>query len=189
MLDLSKCQYCFLDYDSCTCCKYCGQPKECECRLEGEFPCTKPHPSDIYKVFNLDPNLCLYWMQFSSVEDLDKHVMKMFTPDSWPERLKEVIKMDSPILVVSPQDTTCRIVWNWVSVKEKLPKDRETVLWVYDLLLRNKYKNMYDGPSQIVGYYIEEINSVCLVDLDEYDQFFRLDEFTHWMPLPTPPEE
>lgn len=75
----------------------------------------------------------------------------------------------------------------WINVKAHLPKDRETVLWVHDLLLRKQHKNMYDGPSQIVGYYMEEINSVCLEDLDEYDQFFRLDQFTHWMPLPTPP--
>ena len=77
----------------------------------------------------------------------------------------------------------------WISVKDKLPENRETVLLLHDLCLRKEYDNIYDAPNQIVGFYIEEINSICLVDLNEYDVYFDMKEFTHWMPLPKPPED
>lgn len=77
----------------------------------------------------------------------------------------------------------------WISVEERLPKDREPVLWLHDLKLRDKYHNIFDGPKYMVGYYIEEINSVCLDDFDEYDNWFKIDELTHWMPLPKPPKD
>lgn len=97
MIDASKCQYCFLDYDSCTCCKYCGYPHGCDCHLEGEFPCTKMHPSDIYKVFHSDSNLCFYWMNFRNIEDIDSHVMEVFNKECWPERLKKNDNPEEPI--------------------------------------------------------------------------------------------
>ena len=75
----------------------------------------------------------------------------------------------------------------WISVKDRLPEDRETVLWLHDLELRKKHENIFDSPVHIVGYYMEEINSVCLVDLDEDDRWFNIEKFTYWMPLPNPP--
>lgn len=68
-----------------------------------------------------------------------------------------------------------------------LPEDIEDVLWVHDLCLRKKYDNIFDNASMIVGYYMKEIDCVCLSDLDEHDVFFKIEEFTHWMPLPKLP--
>lgn len=88
MINLSKCQYCFLDYNNCTCCKYCCFPKgTCDCYLEGEFPCTKLHPSDSYKAFYQNPEMCAIFAKYT-IEDIDQHVMKAYIKDVWPERLK-----------------------------------------------------------------------------------------------------
>ncbi len=62
----------------------------------------------------------------------------------------------------------------WISVKDKLPK-------------RNEYVLIYDGCGlQYVG--------ALLYDHDEFEYSsccscsVRLDDITHWMPLPEPPE-
>jgi hypothetical protein len=89
MLDISKCQYCFLDYEECTCCKYCRFPMgTCECHLEGEYPCTKLHPSDVYKAFFINPRMC-FWFGKETIEDIDKAVMNAYNANVWPERLKK----------------------------------------------------------------------------------------------------
>ncbi len=77
----------------------------------------------------------------------------------------------------------------WISTKERVPEDRATVLWLHDEQFRKKYLNVLDSPIHIVGYYMQEIHSVCLVDLDEYDNYFDIEDFTYWMELPKPPEE
>ncbi len=85
----ANCQYCFFTYESCTCCKYCSFPKNtCDCHLEGENPCTKLHPSDIYKTFLTKPDLCEGFMGIKTIEDCDKFIMSMYSKDCWPERLK-----------------------------------------------------------------------------------------------------
>jgi hypothetical protein len=90
MDDPSKCQYCFVHYNECTCCQYCSFPKgTCDCHLEGEWPCTKFHPADTYKYFNKDLETCYAFVGIESLEDCDKYIMKMFTKDVWPERLKK----------------------------------------------------------------------------------------------------
>jgi hypothetical protein len=86
---ISNCQYCFRDYKECSCCKYCGYIKgTCVCHLEGEYPCTKFHPTDIYRQLNDNPDVCAVWMDMHTLEDADKFIMKMYTEDCWPERLK-----------------------------------------------------------------------------------------------------
>jgi len=88
-MTIHNCQYCFLHYDSCTCCQYCSFPKgTCDCDSEGEFPCTKLHPANIYKTFHSNRPLCNV-MNIHTLEDADKFVMKMYTKDTWPERLKK----------------------------------------------------------------------------------------------------
>ena len=83
------CQYCFNKYEFCTCCKYCSFPKDtCECHLEGEYPCTKLHPSDVYRAFCFNPNLCEDFGYYT-LEDIDNHVKKSYISEVWPERLKQ----------------------------------------------------------------------------------------------------
>ena len=65
----------------------------------------------------------------------------------------------------------------WVSVNDRLPKDREAVLW------------LHDKQINIVGYYIEEVNLVLLVDLHKDEIGLDIKYFTHWTPLPEPPED
>lgn len=87
-IDLSKCQYCFLPYDDCTCCKYCGFVKgTCECHREGDYPSTKLHPTDCYKMFYKRKDFCLDF-GFASLEQVDEYVMRMYSKETWPDRLK-----------------------------------------------------------------------------------------------------
>lgn len=60
---------------------------------------------------------------------------------------------------------------NWISVKERLPQDEESVLvW---------------GCGFIeIGWYDASDKCWCTDDFD-YDD----DQVTHWMPLPEPPKE
>lgn len=84
-----NCQYCFLPYDDCTCCKFCGFLKgSCHCSDEGHDPCTKFHPSDAYKSFAMHSKFCeMFGM--TDLSQVDKYVMSMYTKDVWPERLKK----------------------------------------------------------------------------------------------------
>ena len=85
---IDRCQYCFEKYDACTCCKYCGFiAGTCQCHLEGDFPCTKFHPSDSYKMFHRDAHACREWIGAQTLEDMDAYVMRMYTKDVWPQRL------------------------------------------------------------------------------------------------------
>lgn len=87
-MTISKCQYCFLDYNDCTCCKYCSLLQgTCDCHLEGEWPCTKLHPSDSYKALYQNPEMCNYFGYYS-LDDIDKYIMSFFLEECWPERLK-----------------------------------------------------------------------------------------------------
>ena len=87
-IDSNKCQYCFVDYEQCTCCEYCSCPHgTCACHLEGEHPCTKLHPSDSYKAFFNKHPICGV-MGYFTIEDIDNHVMKSYVKECWPERLK-----------------------------------------------------------------------------------------------------
>lgn len=83
------CQYCFVKYDECTCCEYCGFIKgTCQCHLEGEWPCTKLHPSDSYRMLHKNPDRCLMLIGAESLTDIDNYIMQIYTKDVWPERLK-----------------------------------------------------------------------------------------------------
>lgn len=85
----SNCQYCFLNYDNCTCCIYCSYPQgNCDCHLEGDHPCIKMHPSDVYNTLFKNAELFLGWMGIRTLEDCDNFIMRMYSEDSWPERLK-----------------------------------------------------------------------------------------------------
>lgn len=73
-----------------------------------------------------------------------------------------------------------QIMNTWTSIKTRLPESHT------DVLLFVK------GFAPIVGYLLisTENEPVCWVlnDLDEYEEHFKLDDFTHWMPLPEEPQ-
>lgn len=88
MIDISKCQYCHLRYENCTCCKYCGFIQNtCDCHLEGEYPSTKFHPRDMYKSFLTNPSMCEMFGKLT-IEDIDNTVMTTYSRCVWPERLR-----------------------------------------------------------------------------------------------------
>lgn len=66
---------------------------------------------------------------------------------------------------------------NWISVNDRLPEEGEEVLVVL--------------KSDRVFYYIAEltINAPYPFWWSQDRGLFTLDEITHWMPLPEPPEE
>lgn len=76
----------------------------------------------------------------------------------------------------------------WISVKDSLPPDRDVVLWFHDLKLREKCPNILDSGECVTGYYMEEIESICINCLYTCDFIFAIEEATHWMPLPQPPK-
>jgi len=90
--DYSKCQYCFNDYDQCTCCKFCSVPLgKCECPIENGVLIL--HPSNIYKaLFSKDKSrVCIAFAEcigLFSGEEVDRYIMDMYTKEVWPERLK-----------------------------------------------------------------------------------------------------
>ena len=61
---------------------------------------------------------------------------------------------------------------NWISVKERLPKDGVTVL------VRTTY-----------GLVAAALHDTYLHEREEGDNSFDDSEVTHWMPLPEPPKE
>lgn len=89
--NFDSCQYCFLHYDTCTCCKYCSFPNgTCFCHLEGENPCTKFHPSDVYKMLGSKNCVFTTLIPLTSLHAADEFIMRMFVEEVWPERLKNI---------------------------------------------------------------------------------------------------
>lgn len=72
---------------------------------------------------------------------------------------------------LSPTDKDINVPSKWISVKDRLPKDGECVI-VYDT--REDYIGMWEFSG--VAWYNDDYNPLSI------------DEVTHWMPLPEPPE-
>lgn len=69
----------------------------------------------------------------------------------------------------------------WISVKDRLPPDCESVMiWSKGMTPITAWL-AYD-KGEVPRYY--QIN-----DWDESDQILSLKDITHWMPLPEPPKE
>jgi len=73
-------------------------------------------------------------------------------------------------MIETPQHQNLTISWNWISVKERLPENRERVL--------------------IFGK--DKSDNECIL-IDSYSNDYWITEgmydikITHWMPLPEPP--
>ena len=61
---------------------------------------------------------------------------------------------------------------DWISVKDRLPKAKETVIG-------------YEAAFDSIGLVYREPDSETFIDCDG---FYSLDTVTHWMPLPEPPK-
>jgi hypothetical protein len=74
---------------------------------------------------------------------------------------------------------------NWISVKDKLPKNRVTVLIRYRLL-ENDYADPYITNDS--GYIrFEAFYDKCWIDW--CGDILDYKRITHWQPLPEPPKE
>lgn len=67
----------------------------CDCASEGDYPCNKCHPSDIYNMLNTKPHLCEL-MGIHTIQDADDFIMKTYKSECWPERLKKDLDNDTP---------------------------------------------------------------------------------------------
>lgn len=75
---------------------------------------------------------------------------------------------------IGPQD-------RWISVKERLPEIPDTRSISEDVLWLTRY-----GEMEVSC--LERLRSEFRVDWGEAGSL-KLDQFTHWMPLPEPPKE
>lgn len=74
-------------------------------------------------------------------------------------------------LTILHEEPTIEVVQEWVSVKDRLPKEGECVI-VYDT--RVDYIGMWEFSG--VAWYNDDYNPL------------GIDEVTHWMPAPQPPK-
>ena len=93
----------------------------------------------------------------------------------WANKLKAAICADlfSAVDCIPTADVREN---RWISVKERLPKDLQTVL------VRQK-----DGMMYLWMFCAQSPTDEMWVD--EYANAFSVYETTHWMPLPEPPKE
>jgi len=69
----------------------------------------------------------------------------------------------------------------WISVEDRFPPDCESVLvWCKGMT-----------PTSAYLIYTSKNNPICYMvnDWDESDETIRIDDVTHWMPLPAAPKE
>jgi hypothetical protein len=73
----------------------------------------------------------------------------------------------------------------WISVKDRLPTDADgvTQLWMRGRSLAE----LVLGCHAVMFEYNEKIEGV--LDMNKPNGLWDLSDFTHWMPLPKPPEE
>lgn len=64
----------------------------------------------------------------------------------------------------------------WINVNDKLPSDCDLVLFRLGKLL---------APKTEKGIWLDGVKSF---ETEYSCEFFTVDEVTHWMPLPNPPE-
>ncbi len=76
---------------------------------------------------------------------------------------------------------------NWVSVKDRLPDDKQKVLAINATHSREHYVVLYDANDKSFEHTIYA--GSFLSYLYESDEYARIEVPTHWMPLPEPPTE
>lgn len=70
----------------------------------------------------------------------------------------------------------------WIKCSDRLPEDCVNVLIFCPLI-----KQM---TAAYLAYSVDrEPLFYCIIDFDEYDQNASIEDITHWMPLPNPPQE
>lgn len=69
----------------------------------------------------------------------------------------------------------------WVSTKDRLPEDREKVL-IYSYKRQTQVGYLFKNIEESPKYFF-----IC--DAEHTGKRFNLYEISHWMPLPTPPNQ
>jgi hypothetical protein len=97
-----------------------------------------------------------------------------------PDTCEHILDMEKMVDVNSSNNSN-----GWISVKERLPTDADgvTQLWMRGRSLAE----LVLGCHAVMFEYNEKIEGV--LDMNKSDGIWDLSDFTHWMPLPKPPEE
>lgn len=104
------------------------------------------------------------------------------------QMLEEAVRIMSPKDQLADAGTVMNSSNNsngWISVKERLPTDADgvTQLWMRGRSLAE----LVLGCHAVMFEHNEKIEGV--LDINKPDGLWDLSDFTHWMPLPKPPED
>lgn len=77
--------------------------------------------------------------------------------------------------------------YQWVSVKDRMPKSGDTVLVLWDDRYLYNGNEIHNRRIQTAICCNEDIDTKCFVADDTY--YTEVINVTHWMPLPEPPKE
>ena len=113
--------------------------------------------------------------------------MMLIDADSLRDEFENEIELDSywACEIVDKWPTINVNNTEWISVKDKLPKDGEKVLVYYPKWRNEKYYSCVFSAEYQKRKYCDE-------GFGAEDVLFDIggeDGITHWMPLPNPPEE
>lgn len=73
----------------------------------------------------------------------------------------------------------------WIPVKERLPEGIEFMGGVHPFSPNLLF--VAEDDLVLHGYY--DTNIKCFIDLSEQDNSYKVEEVSHWIPLPKPPKE
>lgn len=76
----------------------------------------------------------------------------------------------------------------WISIEDKLPENKQTVLALISYLHDGKPEQIYHVAEYTYYFHDNQIWQVQ-VGNSQYDLYGNIEGVTHWMPLPEPPKQ
>ena len=104
-------------------------------------------------------------------------------PATWDEAKADILQVIDEQPTVDAADVLRN---QWISAKERLPEPAETV--------NKNYEDEFSLSGTVLTFGKDGF-AIAMVERDEHHEIFvsfdgdAIEEVTHWMPLPEPPEE